>query len=57
MKKTLNWYDNNKKGRGHISDIRVSDISVSRYHADISYNNNKYILRDNNSKFGSLLLL
>ena len=57
MKKTLNWYDNNKKGRGHISDIRVSDISVSRYHADISYNNNKYILRDNNSKFGYLLLL
>jgi pSer/pThr/pTyr-binding forkhead associated (FHA) protein len=46
-----------KLGRGHASDIRISDISVSRLHAYIKYENNKYILTDNNSKFGTLVLL
>jgi len=46
-----------KLGRGHASDIRISDISVSRLHAFISYVDNKYILTDNNSKFGTLVLL
>ena len=27
-----------KVGRGHDADIRVTDISVSRFHAKINYN-------------------
>lgn len=46
-----------KLGRGHASDIRISDISVSRLHAYIKYQDGKYILTDNNSKFGTLVLL
>jgi hypothetical protein len=45
------------KGRGHASDIRISDISVSRLHAFIKYEDDRYILTDNNSKFGTLVLL
>lgn len=42
-------------GRGHDNDVRVSDISVSRLHATISYSNGNFTLEDNGSKFGSLL--
>lgn len=47
-----------KLGRGHESDVRVSDISVSRCHALIKFNseNGKYYLEDNLSKFGTLVL-
>tara|TARA_B110000503_G_scaffold50444_1_gene81694 strand:- start:223 stop:393 length:171 start_codon:yes stop_codon:yes gene_type:complete len=48
---------NDFKGRGHASDIRISDISVSRLHAYIKFEDGKYILTDNNSKFGTLVLL
>lgn len=41
-------------GRGHESDIRVPDISVSRTHASIEYDDGMFILNDNNSKFGTL---
>lgn len=44
-------------GRGHESDLRVSDISVSRSHASIKCVNGKFILEDNKSKFGTLVLL
>jgi hypothetical protein len=44
-----------KVGRGHDSDIRVSDISVSRYHARIKYEEGKFWLEDNTSKFGTLV--
>ncbi|CAG9333531.1 unnamed protein product [Blepharisma stoltei] len=44
-----------KLGRGHESDVRISDISVSRCHAIIRFENNQFILEDNNSKFGTLL--
>mmetsp|Transcript_7459 Transcript_7459/g.7335 ORF Transcript_7459/g.7335 Transcript_7459/m.7335 type:complete len:111 (+) Transcript_7459:719-1051(+) len=44
-------------GRGHDSDLRVSDISVSRMHAMIKYTNGKFILEDNLSKFGTLVML
>lgn len=44
-------------GRGHDSDIRVSDISVSRYHARIKYQDNKFQLEDNTSKFGTLVMI
>lgn len=47
-----------KLGRGHESDVRVSDISVSRCHAILKYdlNEHSYYLEDNLSKFGTLVL-
>ena len=49
---------NFKLGRGHESDVRVSDISVSRCHALIKHNqeNGRFYLEDNLSKFGTLVL-
>jgi pSer/pThr/pTyr-binding forkhead associated (FHA) protein len=43
-------------GRGHESDVRISDISVSRSHAKISFKNKNFILEDTGSKFGTLVL-
>ena len=48
-----------KLGRGHESDLRVSDISVSRCHAILKYDSERthsYYLEDNLSKFGTLVL-
>jgi len=42
-------------GRGHTHHILVSDISVSRNHAYILYKEGKFLLFDNNSKFGTLV--
>ena len=45
-----------KIGRGHDTDIRVSDISVSRLHATIvRTEQDELIIKDNNSKFGTLV--
>ena len=46
-----------KLGRGHESDLRINDISVSRCHAKIKFENGKFLLEDNNSKFGTLVLV
>lgn len=46
-----------KLGRGHESDMRISDISVSRYHAKLMCREDGYYLEDNNSKFGTLALV
>jgi pSer/pThr/pTyr-binding forkhead associated (FHA) protein len=46
-----------KLGRGHESDLRINDISVSRFHAKIKFENNKFMLEDNKSKFGTLVLV
>lgn len=46
-----------KIGRGHQCDMRVSDISVSRIHAHIKFQNNEFLIFDNDSKFGTLILL
>lgn len=46
-----------KLGRGHDCDLRENDISVSRLHAFIRYENSKFVIVDNNSKFGTLILL
>ena len=46
-----------KMGRGHQCDLRVSDISVSRLHAYIKFENGGFVMYDNNSKFGSLVKL
>ena len=46
-------------GRGHDCDVRIKDISVSRYHAKLQFNiNDKTLLiKDLKSKFGTLLLI
>jgi pSer/pThr/pTyr-binding forkhead associated (FHA) protein len=43
-------------GRGHESDLRISDISVSRAHARIFYEDDSYYIEDLASKFGTLML-
>lgn len=47
-------------GRKKDVDVRVSDdISVSRHHASITYDshNHNFLLEDNRSKFGTLVLI
>lgn len=44
-------------GRGHQCDLRISDISVSRVHALLRYQNGEFLIFDNESKFGTLILL
>jgi len=44
-------------GRGHETDVRINDISVSRTHAVITLSNNKIFIRDLKSKFGTLVLI
>lgn len=46
-----------KLGRGHDSDLKIEDISVSRVHAMIKLTKDGYVLEDNDSKFGTLFLL
>jgi len=49
--------NNIRLGRGHDSDIRITDISVSRCHALIKLDKGEFYIEDNNSKFGTLLHL
>lgn len=44
-------------GRGHDSDLRINDISVSRCHAVIRFKGDGFYLQDNMSKFGTLVLV
>lgn len=44
-------------GRGHDSDMRINDISVSRQHAVIKFKNDGFYLQDSMSKFGTLVLV
>ena len=44
-------------GRAPDVDFRIADISVSRKHAIIQFTNNKFIVADNKSKFGTLVKL
>ena len=44
-------------GRGHESEVRINDISVSRCHAMIKYKPEGIFIEDNKSKFGTLVLL
>lgn len=46
-------------GRGHEADIRVTDISVSRFHARINryHATGEFYVEDNKSKFGTLIQL
>lgn len=42
-------------GRGHDSDVRINDISVSRCHAMIKFERGQFLIEDNKSKFGTLV--
>ncbi len=44
-----------KIGRGHETDLRITDISVSRFHALIKCTKDGLVLEDNSSKFGTLI--
>lgn len=44
-------------GRGHVCDLRVSDISVSRLHALVKFDKDRFLIFDNDSKFGTLVKL
>lgn len=46
-----------KLGRGHESDVRIADVSISRCHATISFAHGQFFLEDNNSKFGTLVAM
>jgi len=46
-----------RMGRGHQCDLRISDISVSRVHALLKYKDGRFLLFDNESKFGTLIQL
>lgn len=46
-----------KMGRGHESNILLSDISVSRIHCLFNVEGNNVYLEDNNSKYGTLVLI
>jgi hypothetical protein len=45
-------------GRGHESDVRIADVSISRWHATVSFTEDgRFVLEDNNSKFGTLVAM
>lgn len=44
-------------GRSHESDLRIVDVSVSRCHAELRFEEGQFILEDNNSRFGTLVEL
>ena len=46
-----------KLGRGHESEVRINDISVSRCHAIIKCKKDGFYVEDNLSKFGTIVLL
>lgn len=46
-----------KLGRGHESDVRIADVSISRCHATIRYTSGSFILEDHSSKFGTLVVI
>mmetsp|Transcript_60588 Transcript_60588/g.159301 ORF Transcript_60588/g.159301 Transcript_60588/m.159301 type:complete len:389 (-) Transcript_60588:216-1382(-) len=46
-----------KLGRGHESDVRIADVSISRCHATIRLHQGSFLLEDNNSKFGTLVAM
>lgn len=44
-------------GRSNDNDVIFNDVSVSRVHAEIAFNNNRLMVRDLNSKFGTHVLI
>ena len=54
---SLNSNKKLKIGRGHDSDLILGDISVSRIHGILIIENKNIYIEDNNSKFGTLVLM
>lgn len=46
-----------KLGRGHESDIRIADVSISRCHATVRFQRGQFVLEDHDSKFGTLVAM
>lgn len=50
-----------KLGRGHESDVRFADVSISRWHATVYFDQDKgkgtFVLTDHESKFGTLVAM
>lgn len=46
-----------KLGRGHESDVRIADVSISRCHATIRFKDGAFLLEDHSSKFGTLVVI
>jgi len=45
-------------GRGHESDVRIADVSISRWHATVSFTDDgRFVLEDHGSKFGTLVAM
>jgi hypothetical protein len=44
-------------GRSQDSHVRIDDVSVSRTHSTIAFENGEFVIADNNAKFGTLLAL
>ena len=44
-------------GRNQDIDIRFTEISVSRLHSTIFFQDDKFYIKDENSKFGTLVLI
>ena len=44
-----------KVGRGHKADMTISDIAISRLHAEIKFDGVKFTLQDSDSKFGTFV--
>ncbi len=45
-------------GRGHESEVRINDISVSRCHALVKFKKDDgFYIEDNQSKFGTIVML
>jgi pSer/pThr/pTyr-binding forkhead associated (FHA) protein len=43
-----------KVGRANDQDVRINDISSSRFHANIIFDGETFKIKDNVSKFGTL---
>ena len=46
-----------KLGRSKDSQVRINDISISRIHALVKYKEDGFYIEDNDSKFGTIMLL
>ena len=54
---SLNKEKKIKIGRGHEAKVILSDISVSRIHCIMTVDKNQVFIEDNESKFGTLILV
>jgi len=46
-----------KLGRSHECQVKIADVSISRCHATIRFDDERFFLEDNNSRFGTLVAM